>query len=89
MTTKTKTKRKRTKTAKTLCEVLSPRQARLDEVLLRALRRSEKSCYTICAETGLDKAVLSRFKAGQRDLRLTTAATLAEYLGLRLVDGDA
>lgn len=83
-----KTKTKRTKrTGKALLEVLAERPPRIDAALLDALRRSPESMYEICKQTGLDKGQLSRFRAGQRDLKLGTAAVLAEYFGLRLVNG--
>jgi hypothetical protein len=38
--------------------------------------------------TGINQSVLSRFVAAERDLRLSTAAKLCEYLKLRLVSHE-
>ncbi len=61
-------------------------QAPIDEVLLDALRGSDVTCYEIAKQQGVDKAVLSRFKSGQRpQLSLVTAEKIAAGLGMQLV----
>lgn len=60
--------------------------APIQEQLLDALRRSDVTPYQIGKTEGVDKAVLSRFKAGNRPrLTLTQAEKIAKGLGLRLV----
>jgi transcriptional regulator with XRE-family HTH domain len=46
---------------------------------------SEKTRYAIAVGSGVDHAVLRRFMRGERDIKLTTAEHLAEYLNLELV----
>lgn len=64
---------------------------RIDAELRKAIQRCGLSQYAVCQRTGIDKAVLSRFLSGDRDVTLSTAATIAEALGLRLVadNGEA
>jgi DNA-binding phage protein len=50
-----------------------------------AIRDSGETAYRISKETGVPEPTLSRFLSGQRDIRLQTAAAIAEHLGLQLV----
>lgn len=59
--------------------------AELRDCLLGELRKSDVSCYEVAKRTGIDKGVLSRFKAGKRpQLSLVAAAQIAEGIGLHL-----
>ena len=57
---------------------------RLSQALRDALRTSDKSMYQIAQAAGVSQIVVSRFLAGQRDIRMATADKLAEALGLKL-----
>lgn len=57
----------------------------IDETLREAIGRSGKSHYQIAKDAGVAPAQLDRFVAGERDLRLATAARVATALGLTLV----
>lgn len=56
----------------------------LSEQLRKALLSSKKTKYAIAVGSGIDHAVLRRFIKGERDIKLKTAESLAEYLGLEL-----
>ena len=56
----------------------------LSEQVRRAINSSGQSQYRICKETGVDKATLSRFMAGERGLSTSTLDLVVEYLGLEL-----
>lgn len=56
----------------------------LTEELKDAIDRSGLSHYRLAQETGVTPGAISRFVAGERDLRLETAAKLADALGLEL-----
>jgi transcriptional regulator with XRE-family HTH domain len=58
---------------------------KLSERLRKAVLSSKKTRYAIAVGSGVDHAVLRRFMRGERDIKLTTAEHLAEYLGLELV----
>jgi hypothetical protein len=58
---------------------------KLSERLRKAVITSEKTRYAIAVGSGVDHAVLRRFMRGERDIKLTTAEHLAEYLDLELV----
>src|SRR6267143_6817135 len=53
---------------------------RLSEALRGALRASDKSMYQIAQNAGVSQIVVSRFLAGERDIRMATADKLAEAL---------
>ena len=53
----------------------------LTQLLQESLADAE-SLRAVARETGLDVAQLSRFKSGQRTLRLDIAERLAEYFGI-------
>jgi hypothetical protein len=57
----------------------------LSERLRKAVISSKKTRYAIAVGAGVDHAVLRRFMRGERDIKLTTAEHLAEYLELELV----
>ena len=57
----------------------------LVEQLQRAIRDCPHSTYKICKESGTDRGNLSRFLLQGRGITLKTAAKLAEYLKLELV----
>ena len=58
---------------------------KLSERLRKAVLNSKKTRYAIAVGSGIDHAVLRRFMRGERDIKLTTAEHLAEYLELELV----
>jgi hypothetical protein len=53
--------------------------------LLKAIKQSGQSRYSICKATGLNQAALGRFVAGKQSLRLDMADKLAAHLGLQIV----
>jgi hypothetical protein len=57
----------------------------LSERLRKAVLTSKQTRYAIAIGSGVDHAVLRRFMRGERDIKLKTAESLAEYLGLELV----
>lgn len=54
-------------------------------VLLRTIKDSGQSLYTIAKNTGIQKTALGRFVAGKQSLRLDIADKLAAYLQLELI----
>ena len=56
----------------------------IDETLREAIRRSGRTHYELAQAAGITPAQLDRFVTGERDLRLATAALVAEALGLEL-----
>jgi hypothetical protein len=57
------------------------------EVRLRwAIKKCGKIYFALVQQTGGDVGVIVRFVRGERDLRLATAAKLANELGLDLRD---
>jgi hypothetical protein len=56
----------------------------LSEHLRKAILSSKKTKYAIAVGSGVDHAVLRRFLRGERDIKLKTAESLADYLGLEL-----
>lgn len=61
--------------------------ARINEQLRKAIEKGEESYYALAKRSGVNAVVISRFACGERDLRLETAAKLADALGLTLVPG--
>ena len=59
----------------------------LSEALKRAIRTSGKTEYQIANDAGVSRIVISRFLAGERDIRMATADKLADVLGLKLGAG--
>jgi len=58
---------------------------KLSERIRKAVLNSQKTRYAIAVGAGVDHAVLRRFMRGERDIKLTTAEHLAEFLDLELV----
>ena len=56
----------------------------LSETLKRATLATGKSVNSIAKGSGVHQAVLQRFMAGKRGLKLDTAERLCAYLGLQL-----
>ena len=52
--------------------------------LRRAIRESGLALLRIAADTGVERASISRFVRGERSLRLDMADKLAAYFGLKL-----
>jgi transcriptional regulator with XRE-family HTH domain len=59
--------------------------AGLVEVLRGAIAGSDMSRSAISKLSGVTPPIISRFMSGQRDLRLATAAKIADALNLELV----
>ena len=57
---------------------------KISERLKKAIESSKKTRYAIAVGSGVDHAVLRRFMRGERDIKLTTAENLAEFLELEL-----
>jgi hypothetical protein len=55
------------------------------ESLKAVILNSKQSRYAIARGAQIDHAVLRRFMNGERDIKLKTAESLAEYLDLELV----
>jgi len=56
----------------------------LHDALRQAIVDSGLSYYRLAKESGVDSVCISRFAAGERDLRLETASRLAKALRLEL-----
>jgi hypothetical protein len=56
--------------------------------LSQALRASDRSIDQIAQDAGVSQIVVSRFVAGERDIRMITADKLAEALGLKLAQAS-
>lgn len=56
----------------------------LSQQLLDALQADGRTPYQIAKAAEIEPDLIYRFQAGQRDLRLATAAKLATVLGLKL-----
>lgn len=57
----------------------------LSEALRAAILNSKQTRYAIARGAQIDHAVLRRFMNRERDIKLKTAESLAEYLELELV----
>ncbi len=57
---------------------------KISDALRRAIKASGKSLAEIGRESGVDRAVLSRFVRGKRTLTTPAVDKLAWYFGLRL-----
>jgi transcriptional regulator with XRE-family HTH domain len=57
---------------------------RIDETLKAAITKSGLTNYAIAKLAKVSPAQIDRFMAGERDIRLSTAASIAEALGLEL-----
>jgi transcriptional regulator with XRE-family HTH domain len=60
------------------------RTKNIADQLKSAIRKSGNTHYRIAKESGISEPMLSRFMAGERDLRLESAAKVARSLGLEL-----
>jgi hypothetical protein len=56
----------------------------LSDALRKAVLACKKTRYAIAVGSGVDHAVLRRFMLKERDIKLTTAEHLAEFLDLEL-----
>lgn len=56
----------------------------IERQLRRAIQGSPLTQYQLAKVSGIDKGILSRFIRGERTITLTTAARLAEALGMEL-----
>lgn len=56
----------------------------LSENLRMAIMASKQTRYAIARGAHIDHAVLRRFMNRERDIKLKTAESLADYLGLEL-----
>jgi ribosome-binding protein aMBF1 (putative translation factor) len=56
----------------------------LQDALRQAIVDSGLSYYRLAKDSGVNAAVISRFAAGERDLRLKTASRIAKALRLEL-----
>lgn len=63
--------------------------ARIDAALRAAIRKSGLSHYAIGKLASVAPSVIDRFVAGERDIRLATAAELAACLGLVLTSTES
>lgn len=57
---------------------------RIDDALKAAIEKSGLTHYAVGKLADVSPAQIDRFMAGERDLRLATAAAIAEALGLEL-----
>jgi len=57
---------------------------KLQDALRQAITRSGLSYYQLSKDSGVNAVIISRFVAGERDLRLQTASRLAKALKLEL-----
>jgi transcriptional regulator with XRE-family HTH domain len=58
--------------------------AALGDQLRAAVEGSGQTMYRVAKESGVPQAVLGRFMAGERDIKLETANKLAAYLEMEL-----
>ena len=57
----------------------------LSEQIRRAVNESGISAKELCRETGIDKAAMSRFRAGKVGLTMENLDKVAAVIGLRIV----
>jgi len=67
---------------------MAKRQRTIVDQLKDAVRNSGKTHYRIAKEAGITPEMIDRFMSGSRDLRLRTAAKIAQALGLELKSMD-
>jgi len=65
-----------------------PKQTIADQ-LKAAIKASGKTHYRIGHDAGVAPQIIDRFIANERDLRLATAARIADAMGLELRKRDA
>lgn len=56
----------------------------IDEALRQAVRKCGRTPYSVGTAAGLESDIVGRFLRG-RDIRISTAAKIADVLGLELV----
>ena len=56
----------------------------ITDQLRESIKQSEMSNWKLAQVAKVDKGLISRFMAGERDLMLETAAKIANALGMRL-----
>jgi plasmid maintenance system antidote protein VapI len=56
----------------------------LRRAIVKALEHEGESYFVLGAAAGVNPAQINRFVNGERDIRLSTAARLADYLELQL-----
>jgi len=56
----------------------------LADTLRKAVLTCKKTRYAVAVGSGIDHAVLRRFMRKERDIKLSTAEHLADFLGLEL-----
>ena len=59
--------------------------ANIEEQFRRAILESDMSRYRLCKLSGVTNSQLSLFVHGKRSLTLTSAAKVAQVLGLELI----
>ncbi len=59
----------------------------ISDPLRNAIEASDKTAYQISKEAGISQIIISRFLAGERDIRTATADRIAHVLGLKLGRG--
>ncbi len=57
----------------------------ITDQLRESIKQSEMSNWKLAQVAKVDKGLISRFMAGERDLMLETAAKIANALGMELV----
>lgn len=57
----------------------------ITDQLKKAIKESELSNWKLAQVAKVDQGVISRFMAGERDLKLETAAKIVAALGMELV----
>lgn len=57
----------------------------ITDQLRESIKQSEMSNWKLAQVAKVDKGLISRFMAGERDLMLETAAKIADALGMELV----
>ena len=57
----------------------------IDEQLRQAILNSGTTVYGVAKGSGVGHPVLSRYLSRERDIRLATAARIADFLDLQLV----
>lgn len=61
--------------------------SKIELTIIQAMKQSGKTAYIVAKETGVDKAVLSRFLNSKSRISIATADILCDYFGLRLIRG--
>ena len=67
---------------------MARRQETIIDALRAAIRQSGQTHYRIAKNAGIGPEMIDRFMSSKRDIRLATAAKIAEALGLELTPKD-